>query len=91
MPKGPLRTVIRIRRGTTVAARMADPWAFERHGGTITFRSPDIHHLYQSLIKICYLSPLRRRILPISLALSNLTGWLGLQWVRIHLARHPGH
>lgn len=81
LPRGPFRAVIRIRNGAKAAARMADRWQFERHGATIVLHTPDIHTLYDDLIRLCYLSPLTRKTLPMSLAVFNLMGRLGRRWV----------
>jgi hypothetical protein len=45
----------------------------------------DIHDLYAALIRLCYLTPLTQRTLPVSLALFNLIGRLGRWWVRRQL------
>jgi D-amino peptidase len=80
--QGPFRAVIRIRDGARAAARMADRWTFKRHGATVFLDAPDIHALYDSLIRLCYLSPLAQKALPFSLSLFNLRGRLGRWWVR---------
>ena len=90
-PKGPFRVVIRIRDGAKAAACMADPWGFQRRGATIFFQTPDIHSLYDNLIHLCYLSPLSHKVQPLSLALFNLMGGLGRQWVRYRLRQSSGH
>jgi D-amino peptidase len=90
-PVGPLRAVIRIRHGAAVAARMADPWGFERHGATVILRASHIHSLYDRLIRLCYLSPLTLKAMPLSLAWSNSIGRLGLVWARRQLKRRPEH
>ena len=84
-PTGAQRAVIRIRDGARAAARMADPWGFSRHGAIVTIDAPDIHTLYDHLVRLCYLSPAARATLPVSLALFNLIGRLGRQWVRYQL------
>jgi D-aminopeptidase len=90
-PKGPFRVVIRIRDGAKAAARMADPWGFQRCDATIFFQTPDIHNLYDNLIHLCYLSPLAHKLQPLSLALFNLMGILGRQWVRYRLRQTSDH
>ena len=84
-PQGPLRAVIRIRDGAHAAARMADAWGFKCTGAVIRIDAPDIHTLYDRLIRLCYLSPVRQATLPASLWLFSLMGRLGRQWVRRQL------
>jgi D-aminopeptidase len=84
---GSQRAVIRIRDGARAAARMADRWGFKRTGATVTIDAPDIHTLYDRLIRLCYLSPAAQATLPVSLMLFNGIGWLGRQWVRRQLKR----
>jgi D-amino peptidase len=91
VPRGPFRAVIRIRDGTRAAARMADRWGFKRLGATIFLHAPDIHALYDSLIRLCYLSPLSQKALPFSLSLFNLMGRLGCWWVRRQSKQAAGH
>ena len=90
-PEGPFRVVIRIRDGAKAAARMADPWRFQRCGATIFFQTPDIHSLYDNLIHLCYLPPLAHNVQRLSLTLFNLMGSLGRQWVRHRLRQSSGH
>jgi D-amino peptidase len=84
-PKGPFEAVVTIRDGAGAAAKMADRWGFRRTGDTVTITAPDIHTLYMRLIRLCYLSPLAERTLPVSLGLFNGIGWLGRLWVRRRL------
>jgi D-amino peptidase len=91
VPQGPFRAVIRIRDGAKAAARMADRWGFKHHGATVFLHAPDIHILYDSLIRLCYLSPLTQKTLPFSLILFNLMGRVGRQWVRYRLKPRAGH
>ena len=51
----------------------------------IFLHAADIHQLYGDLIKLCYLTPFRERILPVALLLNNLKGRIGLSWVRRRL------
>lgn len=90
-PKGPFRVVIRIRDGAKAAARMADPWGFQRRGATLFFKAPDIHSLYDNLIQLCYLSPRTHKVQWLSLALFNLMGSLGRQWARYRLRQSSDH
>lgn len=87
-PQGPLRTVIRIRDGAKAATRMAAPWRFSRKSAVITIDTPDIHTLYDKLIRLCFLPPMAEKTLPLSLWLFNLMGCLGRWWARRQL-QHP--
>jgi D-aminopeptidase len=91
LPQGPLSAVIRIRDGRRAAARMADAWGFRRTGATVFIDADDMNSLYDSLIRLCYISPWAEKGLPLSLALFNLVGRLGRQWVRRQLKRPAGH
>jgi hypothetical protein len=41
-----------------------------------------MHDLFMQLIRICYLTPLVEKLLPLSLATYNLWGRFGLAWMR---------
>jgi D-aminopeptidase len=84
-PAGPWHAAIRIRGGIRAAANMADRWGFKRCGATVRIDAETIHDLYDGLIRLCYLTPLTLRTLPVSLALFNLVGRLGRWWVRRQL------
>lgn len=84
-PGGPLQAEITIRDGAQAAAKMADPWGFKRSGATVRIDAPDMHVLYTSLIRLCYLKPMAEKTLPLSLAFYNLVGRLGRLWVRCQL------
>jgi hypothetical protein len=66
---------------------MADPLSFERSGATVTIKAPDIHRLYHSLIRLCYMPPMAEKTLPLSLAFFSLIGRLGQMWVRRRLKK----
>lgn len=85
-PDGPLQAEITIRDGAAAAAKMADPWGFKRSGATVFIDAEDIHALYASLIRLCYLPPLAEKTLPYSLGIYHLVGRLGRLWVRRQLA-----
>ncbi|HSO18699.1 MAG TPA: M55 family metallopeptidase [Desulfosarcina sp.] len=84
-PRGPFLARITIRDGATAAAKMADPWRLPRSGAQVVIEAPDIHVLYNRLIRLCYLPPLAEKTLPVSLMLYNRIGWLGRLWVRRQL------
>ncbi len=86
-PDGPFAAAITIRDGAAAAAKMADPWGFERIGNRVFITAPDMHALYRDLIRLCYLPPWAEKTLPLSLGLFNLVGRLGRFWVRRRLSR----
>jgi D-amino peptidase len=90
-PAGPFHAEVTIRDGFAAAARMADPWRFKRTGATVYIDAPDVHSLYFSLIRLCYLPPGVEKALPLSLALYNLVGRLGRLWVRRQLKIESRH
>jgi len=89
-PAGPFNADIAIRDGHRAARRMADPWGFKQDGATVRIDAPDVHTLYHSLIRLCYLPPMAEKTLPLSLALYNLVGRLGRMWVRRQLTSRNG-
>jgi len=81
-PDGPIRALVKLRDGAAVARRLANRWNFGHDGNQIIFNAPDMGALYRQLIRICYLTPLVEKILPIGLLAYNLWGRMGLAWVR---------
>jgi D-aminopeptidase len=81
-PSGPFQAEVTWRGGEIAAQKLARRWGFDQEGARIFIEAADIHKLYGDLIKLCYLTPLTARILPFGLFLYNLTGRLGLKWVR---------
>ncbi len=90
-PDGPFHAQISIRDGAAAAAKMADPWNFKRTGKMVFIDAPDVHALYHSLIRLCYLPPIAEKTLPYSLALFNWVGRLGRMWVRRKLTNGQRH
>ncbi len=90
-PGGPFQADITIRDGASAASKMADPWGFKRIGATVRIEAPDLIGLYRSLIRLCYLSPLIEKTLPLSLTLYNLVGRLGRVWIRRQLKIESRH
>jgi D-aminopeptidase len=90
-PDGPLTAEITIRDGAAAASKMADPCGFKRIGATVRIDADDIHALYTSLIRLCYLPPLGEKTLPYSLHLYNLVGRLGRLWARRQLKIESRH
>ncbi|MDJ0781402.1 MAG: M55 family metallopeptidase [Desulfosarcinaceae bacterium] len=89
-PQGPFTASVTFRDGHDAARRHAAPWGFSRRGATVMIASETYSDLYRQLVRLCYLSPLTERFLPLSLRLFNLRGKLGLAWARRQLARHRG-
>ena len=85
LPEGPFRAEITVRDGPAAASKMADPWGYPRSGSRVLIEAPDIHALYNRLIRLCYLPPKVEKTLPFGLMFYNAIGWLGRQWVRWQL------
>ena len=80
---GPFRAEVTMWDGERSARKLAQRWGFVQEGGRIFIEALDFHELYRNLIRLCYLTPLTEKTLPWGLFFYNLTGWLGLQWVRL--------
>jgi D-amino peptidase len=81
-PDGPLRAVVKMRDGEEAARRIARRWNLRRSENQIKFTAPNMLVLYSQLIRICYLTPLVEKTLPLGLMAYNLWGRIGLAWVR---------
>jgi D-aminopeptidase len=77
VPPGPFRAVIQMGDGSKSARRIAGRWGFTCRDSRIFVNAKDIHGLYRSLIRICYLRPAAERILPFGLWMYNLWGRIG--------------
>lgn len=86
-PEGPFAVVATMRDGPAASRKIADRWGLAWNGADILFDASDMQALYLTLIRICYLTPLTERIMPLALPLSNARGFLGLKWVRHRLGR----
>lgn len=84
-PQGPFQARVKMRAGAAVARKIARRWNFERRGGDIHLHAADMSQLYMQLIRLCYLTPLVEKILPLGLYAHNLRGRMGLAWVRRRL------
>jgi D-amino peptidase len=84
-PVGPLNAIIQMRDGRKVAQRIAKRWGFAWRNNRIFINTKDIQALYLNLIRLCYLTPMIERILPVSLQIHNLRGRVGQAWVRSKL------
>ncbi len=81
-PQGPFKTVVTMRDGEKIAQKLAQRWGHRCEGANIFITTDDIHKLYLDLIRMCSLTPLIEKILPLALAVSNLRGRLGMSWLR---------
>ncbi len=81
-PPGPFTAVITMRDGHRIAQKLSTRWGHAHEGANIYIKADDIHTLYMELIRLCYLTPLLVKVLPVSLFVSNLRGRLGLAWLR---------
>ena len=88
MPTGPFSAVIYMRDGETAALKIAKRWGFRQEDNQIFLQTDDIHQLYLKLIRICYLTPMRERMLPVSLIMYNLWGRIGRVRARRRLKKH---
>ena len=84
---GPFQAEVTWRGGEGAAQKLARRWGFNQEGARIFLEAADIHELYRDLIRLCYLTPLSEKILPLGLFFYNLLGRFGLQWVRRQLKR----
>ena len=84
-PTGPFEARVTLQQGKAAAVRLARRWNFDQTGEQIRLQADQIDQLYLALIKLCYLTPLTARILPLALMASNLRGRLGIIWARRRL------
>ncbi|KPJ77260.1 MAG: hypothetical protein AMJ54_08750 [Deltaproteobacteria bacterium SG8_13] len=87
LPDGPFHATVTMREGEAAAGQLAHRWGLDCRGPQISIRAESFHELYRDLIRICYLTPMTARILPLSLALFNLRGRFGLAWLRRRLKK----
>ena len=81
-PPGPFDTKVTLREGEPAAQKLAARWGFHRQGADIVLHNARLGDLYLDLIRICYLTPMAERVLPLAVAASNLRGRAGLAWLR---------
>ncbi len=81
-PNGPMQARLTLRDGEATAQKIADRWKIERNRNQIFLSAPSRQALYLELIRICYLTPLVEKTLPVCLLAYNLWGRIGLSWVR---------
>lgn len=81
-PKGPFRAELTLRDGDKAARKLARRWGLPRAADRVFIETEDIASLYLALVRLCYLTPLAEKVLPLGMALYNLWGRMGLAWVR---------
>jgi len=81
-PDGPLEALVTMRDGEAAARKLAHRWKLDCRKDQILIRAAQMPDLYLALIRMCYLTPLVEKTLPICLFAYNLWGRLGLAWVR---------
>jgi len=81
-PAGPFQALVKMRDGEVVARKIANRWKLDRRKNEILINAGDMQELFMQLIRICYLTPLVEKMLPLSLASYNLRGRFGLAWIR---------
>ncbi len=81
-PKGKFNAVITMRDGKKYAGKLARRWDFKFDDNKIFIETNTIHELYDCLIRLCYLTPLIEKLIPVGLPLFNLRGRAGLIWVK---------
>jgi hypothetical protein len=86
-PVGPFDARVTMRDGEAVAAGLARRWKFEQFGAQIRIRSASFHQLYMELIRLCYLTPVIEKVLPLALAAFNLKGRIGIIRARRRLKK----
>ncbi|UCD78733.1 MAG: M55 family metallopeptidase [Desulfobacterales bacterium] len=81
-PNGPFQALVKMRAGEAVARKLAHRWNLDCQDDQILIAAAGIQELYLALIRVCYLTPLVEKMLPICLFAYNLWGRIGLAWVR---------
>jgi D-aminopeptidase len=81
-PEGPFRALVKMRDGEMAARKIAYRWNLDCRQDEILINTGDMHELFMYLIRICYLTPMVEKMLPLSLAAYNLWGRFGLAWIR---------
>jgi hypothetical protein len=71
-----------MRDGAHAARKIANRWQLDHQNDQILINAAHIRQLYMTLIRICYLTPLVEKMLPVCLIAYNLWGRIGLAWVR---------
>jgi D-amino peptidase len=82
LPEGPFQALVKMRAGEVVARKLARRWNLNCQNDRILITAAQVSELYMALIRVCYLTPLVEKILPLGLSVYNLRGRIGLAWVR---------
>jgi D-amino peptidase len=80
-PEGPFEIDVEMKFNKD-AAGISRQWKLKRSGSRIYFSAVDYLDLFNTLIKISYLSPLTEKIVPFGLPLYNLFGKIAIVWAR---------
>jgi D-aminopeptidase len=86
LPKGPMNVSVKMRTGIDTG-KIARRWGLDCRGDQIVIKAADIHAAYMLLIRICYLTPMLEKTMPLGLWLYNIRGRLGLAWARRQIRR----
>lgn len=86
-PAGPMRVSVRMQGGSSGARKLAQRWGLVHRGDQILIDADSMYDVYMHLIRICYLTPLIEKTIPLSLWMYNLLGRIGLAWVRWQVKR----
>jgi D-amino peptidase len=78
--EGPMDIEVRMRDGEDAAHTMAEKWGLDREGSTLFFRAGDARELFFMLTRICFLTPMTERFLPLALGIFNIMGRMGQAW-----------
>ncbi len=81
-PEGPFQALVKMRDGEVVARKIAHRWKLDRREDEIIINAVDMRELFMHLIRICYLTPLVEKTLPLCLMAYNLWGRFSLAWIR---------
>ena len=76
-PQGPFHSVVTMDGGKKSARIIASRWGFIQRGADLHLNASTLQELYEMLIKLAYLTPFTRKILPLGLPLYNLVGKMG--------------
>jgi D-aminopeptidase len=89
-PQGPFDAVVTLRDGESAARKIAGRWGFRREGMNIFIHRSTMSALYLDLVRICYLSPMIEKVLPLALTAFNWRGRAGMAWLRRRLKTELG-
>jgi D-amino peptidase len=85
---GPFQATVRMRDGQKAARKISKRWRFEYEDNQIFITVADMHALYLNLIRLCYLTPLIEKLMPVGMMGYNLWGQMGRIWVRHRIKNH---